>query len=228
MKPLEVTATLRGSVALPNGPMALDGIIAYAVAMEMGLVGAHLQDEIVPIEIPVKRHQRGTFHLASVGHCEVESSERRWLNRRFPTAEAQSLGEPKLKSYRIDSGACRSYRLPLATFHARDDLMTWWCVGDTAEVRRLLQLISYVGKKRSTGCGRVMRWDVRELDDAELWAGFPILRDGMPLRALPIDLDGLSDEAQRSHGTLTYPYWARWLEQPIAVPSEAIRMAVGA
>ncbi len=75
----------------------------------------------------------------------------------------------------------------------------------------------------TTGCGRVIAWAVREMRDDELWPGFPVLRDGMPMRNLPADYPGLSDQAQLSQGTLTYPYWTRWLEVPIAVPAEAIR-----
>lgn len=223
MRALEVVATLRGAVALPNGPLALDGLLAAAVAMEQGIYNAPLETELKHVDIPVAWHDSRRFHLASVGHCEVEESEQRWINRRFPQQEAQALGEERFRSYRIDAGAARSYRLPLRTFHAAGDRMTWWCIGDRDEVWRLLQLISYVGKKRSTGCGRVIAWAVREMRDDELWPGFPVLRDGMPMRNLPADYPGLSDQAQLSQGTLTYPYWTRWLEVPIAVPAEAIR-----
>ena len=44
MRPLEVVATLRGAVALPNGPLALDGLLAAAVAMEQGIYNAPLLD----------------------------------------------------------------------------------------------------------------------------------------------------------------------------------------
>lgn len=224
MKPLEVVAILQGDIVLPNGHLALDGLLAASVAREQGIPPAHYKDEIVPIDVPLEKHASGAYHLASVGHCEVEESERRWINRRYPVEQAQTLGEQRFRSYKVDSGACRSYRMPVPAFYARDDAMTWWAIGDRDEVERLLQNITYVGKKRSTGHGRVREWRVRELDEHEVWEGFPVMREGMPLRALPLDTPGLSDVAPVALGVLSYPYWARWLEQPLAMPAEAIKL----
>lgn len=221
MKPLEVVATLRGGVALPNGPLALDGLVAAAVAIRDGMVRPTGEGDILPIEIPIQRAHGGRFHLASVGFFEVDASERRWVNRRFPIGEAQQMGDARLRTARINAGPCKSYRLPLATHHAKDDRMTWWCIGDAGGVEDLLALISYVGKKRSTGNGRVAAWSVREMAVEELWDGFPVLRDGLPLRALPLDWPGLCEDAPRGYSTITYPYWTRWLEEPLAMPVEA-------
>lgn len=218
MTPLEIVAHLRGAICLPYGPIALDGLLAAAVCLRDNVPPALIAKDVVPIEIPVEREPGGRFHLASVSHLESEQAEHRWLNRRFPIAEAQALGSAKLKRIRIDAGACKSYRIPLPTFFAKEDRLTWWCVGEQAEIADLLSIVHYIGKKRSVGLGAVDRWSV---EPCEAWEGFPVLRNGLPLRPLPTDWPGLSDESDRAMARRTYPYWVRSQEEESAVPSWA-------
>jgi hypothetical protein len=215
MRPLEVRAHIRGALCMPDRPVMLDALLAYAVAMRDGVQPALTRREVVPIEIPVARSECGRFHLASAGHCAIDETELRWLNRRFPTTEAQVMAGPKLRRINITAGLTKSYRIPLATFHAVDDVVTWWCVGERAEVESLLGLVSYVGKKRAVGLGAVRQWEVAEVAP---WLGFPVLRDGMPLRPLPDDVSGVSADADRGMSCITYPYWRRHEEQPCFVP----------
>lgn len=216
MVPLRVEARIRGAVALPNGPIALDGLLAWAVAQREGLPPVHFVDELSPVEIPVAREPGGRFHLATWCHYEVERNEHRWLNRRYPMQEAQMFAEPKLKRIRTNAGACKSYRLPLATMHLVGDTMTWWCLGDEAAVRDLLEChVFYIGKRRGTGLGRVMSWHVTP---CEPWGdGFPVVRDGKPMRPLPPDWPGLVDPGL-GYSTLTYPYWNHAAETLCALP----------
>lgn len=213
MTPLVVTARLAGQIAMPDGPLALDGILAAAVAMRDGLPPP-APGAILPIDIPVLRAPSGRFHLASFAQFTWEIYERRFVNRRFPTAEAQYLGGPKLKRINISTGPAKSYRIPMEVGHLMGDQLTWWCIGDEVEVRALLALVSHLGKRRAVGLGRVCRWTV---DRCETWDGFPVVANGKPLRTLPLDWPGL-DGASQAYRTLTYPYWLRANEELCAVP----------
>lgn len=215
MTPLSVTAHMRGPVCLPNGPIALDALLASAVCTRDGLEPALTASECTPIGIPVAMEPGGRFHLASVSHGAFEEREGRWVNRRFPVPEAQAMGDARLRRIQITAGACKSYRLPLEVQHLAGDVLRWWCLGDVDVIRQLLDLVGYVGKKRSVGLGRVVRWDVSE---CEAWDGFPVLRDGYPLRPLPVDWPGLSVSAERAYRVMTYPYWRRSMEELCAVP----------
>lgn len=212
--PLEVTATLRGPIAIPNGPIALDALLGAVVAKRNELI-ASMQTELYPIAIPVEYDSDGHFYLASFGACEIEIHEHRWTNRRFPIAEAQVMGEAKLRTIRINGGPCKSFRLPLDTVHLVDDRMTWWCMGDADAIRDLLTGARYLGKKRGIGLGAVKRWDVRP---CEPWSGFPVARDGQPLRTLPINWPTLSGGAEQAYRCLEPPYWRRDAEELCAVP----------
>lgn len=218
MIPLEVTAELAGAIALPGGPVALDALLAAAIAKRDNIPPATCEAEIVPIEIPVARSACGRFHLASFSDGAFESRDRRYINRRFPLPEAQIFGESKFKRIDISTGPAKSFRIPLETGHLEHDRLRWWCIGDRDAIAELLTTwIGYLGKKRSVGLGRVARWSV---EPCEHWGdGFPVARDGLPLRTLPADWPGLSDTAERAYRVLTYPYWRHSAEQICAVPA---------
>lgn len=81
-------------------------------------------------------------------------------------------------------------------------------------VRELLALVTHLGKRRAVGLGRVERWEVLP---CEPWEGFPVLRDGRPLRPLPTDWPGLV-EYDLGLRTLSYPYWDSSRRVECAVP----------
>lgn len=213
MEPLRVVAEIPGAIALLGGPVALDALLAWAVAARDGL--PNLEDAYEPIEIPVAREPQGRFHLASCSEHQIEEYDRHWVNRRFPVAEAIVLGGPRLRRVDQSAGPQRSYRIPMEVGYLTQGRMTWWCVGGAPEVRALLALVSHVGKKRATGHGRVVRWLVEPCEPWE--GGFPVVRDGRPLRPLPIDWRGLV-EPETAYRALTYPYWQNERRELLAVP----------
>lgn len=214
-QPLRVVATLRGAVAVPNGAIALDSLLGAAVASRFALPPPISPELLVPIEVPLAK-VRGIYQC-SLGEAQVELHEHRWTNRRFPVSEAQNMGEAKFKRIQISMGACKSYRLPLDTVHLEHDVMTWWAVGEPGMIADLLENhIHYLGKKRSVGLGAVQRWEVDVVP--EPWPGFPVLRDGLPTRPLPLDWPGLSADAEQAYRVLSPPYWRRDLEVLAAIP----------
>lgn len=211
-EPLRIDARLHGAVAMPWGPIALDGLLAWAVCARADLLAP--VDGLREVEIPVAREPGGRFHLCSFSLSEVEERENKWINRRFPVPEAQMMGDERLKRIQISAGPCKSYRLPLEVVHLRGDMLTWYAKGDRARIEELLELVAYVGKKRSTGNGRVARWTV---EPCAAWQGFPLLRDGVPLRALPADWTGVTG-GDRRICRLSYPYWLSSGQEACAVP----------
>jgi hypothetical protein len=218
-EPLVVRAHLRGAIAIPNGTPALDGLLMYA-AHQRDVDDILEEDRSKPDDkpIPIAMSPCGRVYLCSVGHCEVEEHEGRWVNRKFPVAEAQSLAEPGFTRIRINAGAQKSYRQPLDTVHLVGDVMTWWCLGDANEIRALLVEIRYLGKKRDVGLGTIARWEVER---CESWDGFPVVRDGKPLRTLPTDWPGLYGHLELAHKVLRPAYSRHWAEELCAVPRVA-------
>lgn len=213
MTPLRITCHLRTAPALPGGGLALDGILAAAVAILDEL--PPIDGGVLPIEIPVAREPGGRFHLATFALARPEMRSNRFINRRFPVEEAQRFGNPKLRRINVSTGTGKSYRIPLETIHFRGDRLYWWCVGDADRVRALLALVSYVGKKRSVGAGAVQGWNVDACNHP--WEGFPVVWRGRALRPLPMDWPGLV-EPEPILMPLTYPYWMHARAEEVAAP----------
>lgn len=208
--PLLVTVHLRGAV---TGAPMLDGLLAFVVAERAGLVAGFgpLQD----VEIPIEREPGGRFHLATSPLVAWERHELRYVNRKFPIAEAQAFAAPSLRRVNIGHGACRSYRIPGNVSFAEGDAIHWYCVGDAEAIRALLASVTHLGKRRAVGRGAVARWEVAPCTP---WApGFPLVLAGKPMRPLPPDWPGLVAPTLAYH-TLSFPYHRHTEEELAAVP----------
>lgn len=218
MTPIIVRATLAGAVMMPEHPVALDALLmaAWASRNDLPPLGMRDGDSVaIPDDaIPIARSLCGRLYLASVAQYEPEEYERRFLTRRFPMAEAQALGGPSMKRAHPSQGLTKGSRIPQSMTHLRGDAMVWYALGKLDAVRQLLEPVQYVGKKRSVGLGRVVRWDVHE---CEPWNGFPVIDiDGRPLRSLPLDWPGLGAHRVEDR-VLAPPYWERWRAEACAV-----------
>jgi len=212
MEPLRITAVIDGPVSM-GAPIAIDAMLAAVIAEEQGLIPPTCVADCLPIEIPIEREPEGRFHLASFALFEVAMRERRYVHRRFPVEEAQMLGT-EINIIRITAGPGKSYRIPQEGIHPLHGRIAWYCVGDADPIRDLLAGIGHVGKKRAVGRGRVKLWSV---EPCETWEGFPIVRDGQPLRSLPRDWPGLRAYTVMET-RITYPYWLADGLEPCAVP----------
>lgn len=216
MRPLAITAWLRGGIALPRGPLALDALLAWRVSQDLALTPPRSADECERIDIPVQLEPGGRFHLCSFSESSPEAFEVRYVNRRAPLEQYQLRGNAKVRRVQITAGPDKSYRNPLEVQYVAGDSLRWWCVGDADAIAELLSRVFYLGKKRNIGLGRVARWDVAP---CEPWGdGFPVVRDGAPLRPLPLDWPGLGSNPPQAFRTLTYPYWDHAREELCACP----------
>jgi hypothetical protein len=215
MTPLRVQARIRTAISLPSSMLMLDSLLASVVAKEQGLdakMTATLEPD--PIEIPIAKSSCGRYHLCSAASYEWEEREGTWINRPSPVGAAQTWASERVRLQQ-NGGLSKPWRIPLATGWVRDDLLTWWCIGDQAEIGRLLQYVTHLGKRAAVGKGEVAAWAV---EPCAPWEGFPVLRDGYPLRPLPTDTPELAEDVYIGDGRLTYPYWMQedrtWLAMP--------------
>jgi CRISPR type IV-associated protein Csf3 len=215
MTPLRVTAEMASRTLAPSEGLHLDGLLMAAVCKRDGIPPLTSQADALaapPIEIPIALSNCGRYYLTSSSIGDTLARELRYLNKRFPMAEAVVLGDSKLKRVATGSGPCKAFRIPVEAQHVPQ--FTWYAVGDPGQVRELLTLITRLGRRRVVGEGLVREWRVEE---CETWPGFPVLKDGRPLRPLPIDADGLVDYSIR-FGRLSPPYWLRVGEEEVACP----------
>lgn len=212
MTPLCIVAELGGPIVLPRGALALDSLLMATAARAHGLPPPRHADECVEIEIPIARDPIHGVYLCSFSEQTIDQHELKFINKRAPVQEYAAFGTTKIRRVQIQAGPNKSYRIPMELAHC--ERMTWWCIGDAERIRELLAHVHYLGKRRSVGHGKVTRWTVEE---CEPWEGFPVVREGKPLRPLPVDWPGLMDPPL-AYAAMSPPYWDIAREQLCAVP----------
>lgn len=87
----------------------------------------------------------------------IESRE--YWHKRHPADRADFAAKPNANT---SAGRYKEYRTPVRAHAART--VTGACIGNRAEIERLLAVVTHIGKKGTMGYGRVARWDVVEID----------------------------------------------------------------
>lgn len=214
LQSLRVTAQVRGQIHLPHKRMALDSLLARQVALIQHVPPASCAADCVDITIPIERDPETGIHMCSFSIGEMSDYQTRYCNRRPPIEKYCELGTGT-GVVNLSLGVEKQYRIPYSAGHLTTGMIEWLCVGYAAPIRFLLSTAHHIGKRTKISLGRVDRWQVDQVDS---WDGFPVMREGMPLRPLPLDYPGLSDLARQGFSTLTYPYWDQTKQEYCAVP----------
>lgn len=215
MMPLRVHAEIARHIAAPvSRRFALDSLLIWARALELDLPPVETAEDCRELDIPIAIDPVWRVPLCSFSLGDLSEHELQWINQRPIVEPAQRLG--LRGAMNITGGHDKGWRVPLDTAHALDGL-TWFCVGDRDGIANLLSRVHYVGRKRSTGLGRVVRWTV---ESCEPWEGFPCVRDGQPLRPLPREWPGLVDPPL-GYACIRPPYWHTGSQELCAVPAAA-------
>lgn len=198
MRPLLVRAHLAHGVA-HAGPWAvsLDGLLAAemwdehkAAERDAGREAPRLHPGVEPpdLDLPLQRchgvdnadwHWAATcaFPDAPAGRPTV----RYWSGRPDHTALGDlTAALPAVVSER--QGPYRSRVMPLLVTSIAS--VSWRAVGDVDAVQSILKDVAAIGKKRSQGEGRVLRWEFEDRDD-DPWAAGHLHPDGTLGRPSP-------------------------------------------
>lgn len=211
MTPLCITARLLEGLVVRH-PIHLDSLLDGAYCARDGILLAPARlDDVQVHPLPLQRSACGRFWLCSVGEYVPVEQELRFKNRRAPWVEYARLGNAKITRVQINFGANKSYRVPYEFTIPDNGVMRWWARGERDEVLSLLHIVHYLGKYRNAGKGKIANWDV---EPCESWDGFPVWRDGSPLRNMPV--------ASGAVGALLRcdsPYWMREGRVPCLAPA---------
>lgn len=109
-------------------------------------------------------------------------SQEYW-HKRYPESRHDEVKKSKLPNAR--SGRWKEYRVPISTIHVPE--IRAICIGNAAEIMRLLSEVSHVGKKAGMGYGRVLQWKASRLEQ-----DIETTREAA-LRARPIPVEYLMD-----------------------------------
>ena len=198
MQPLRIRAHLAAGIAQasPWG-IALDGLLAAELWAEhkahcrdagTGYLPARDDQDPPDLDLPLARCQpaEGPWHWAATcaqpdqnhGRVDVHT----WTGRVDARAlEQVATALPKTVSDR--QGRYRARRMPLLVTPCA--AVTWHAIGDAVRIQELLEGIASIGKKRSSGEGHVLSWEVTPAPDLASLSAAHLHPDGSLGRTVP-------------------------------------------
>lgn len=214
MTPLKVTAVMAEPVSFSFGTIALDALLASQVARRDGMVPpARGESSAERPEPPLRRHPSGFYMASWAIPGELLWSHGTHIHKPPPTDWYARLCTDKVRRVDVSSGPDKANRIPRHRMKFRD--LVWFCVGDAEQLEVLLRGVTRLGSYRRDGIGKRKQWRVEPCDT---WDGFPVLRDGLPLRSLPLDYPGLAEGHRTGMASLSFPYWDPMRQEMLAIP----------
>jgi hypothetical protein len=182
-RPLKITAILENGICGNSPYFPLDGALQLAaVKREYGEDLPPVEKGIIyPSNMPLEiRYPDSPYWYYAISFAQYEERTKyiQYWHKRFREKYLDLL-DPGRKS-RIDtqSGPYRAYRMPLITYVVSE--LEWYAIGDPDGIADLLSDITYLGKKRAYGNGRVLEWKIEPI--SEDWSE---IKDGRWTRAIP-------------------------------------------
>lgn len=180
---LKITAEMQ-SVVCFNDFLKLDCILSAAKAKDI-LQGDYYTDAKQAGEIQLVidtlseflkfNRELGVFH-ASCAVTEdkefVTAYSKRWNSGKDECVKFVGKGKQEIDTAR---GFFKSYRNPL--IYKPIPQVVFYACGDKQEISRLLENISFLGKKSSQGYGKIKKWTVESIDeDRSIFYGDKLMR----------------------------------------------------
>jgi len=235
-RPLRITAHLASGIAqsAPWG-IALDGLIAAeiwaeqkAAARAAGDDYTRAMDQVSPpdLDLPLSRCMRAgddLWHWASTcgyhGATSLPTDVRTWTGRLdHRDLETVATDLPKVISER--QGRYRARLMPLLVTPCSS--ITWHAIGDRDDLQNLLGSIMSIGKKRSSGEGHVLSWEIEPDPTLDDFTAAHLHPDGTLGRPTPASclrgLSGVSDGGVGLAG-LRPPYMHQARQRELRLPA---------
>lgn len=180
------------------------------------------EEEVYDLRLPLSRCRTGSeWHwLAScvIPVDPLPDPEPRTYYRTVDYSWAQRAAKRPLPHYLSpSSGAYRDVMMPAPVVVC--GRATWRCVGDREQIEALLRGVRFIGRRRSTGEGGVLFWEVREVDeDPGTWGhlqGREITRPCPQECAEALGLEG--HEWRLGHYAIRPPSWHPDRLMPLAM-----------
>lgn len=169
MKNLKITAKLLdGRVNSNDGLFNLDSILAYAWMLIHHpdiLQNRDLRiDNLIEPDLPLAKDEDGRWKTSVGFYIQYEERIEYW-HKKINDFDALTYVNFEGKRGKINSqsGEFKAYRMPQLIRVVSD--IQFYCVGDPDEIRRLLSLITNIGKKGSQGYGYVREWVIEEIEN---------------------------------------------------------------
>jgi len=219
-----VTAWLASPLA--GEPPTLDGILAWEMALRLGMKHSGKTGRWTPLEeipdVPIPLAQR-TVSGKDVYCCSspiLPHPRAEWedhTSKRFESAKlALAIAPERRKLLLTASGPYKSRFVPVRVRLV--DRVCWFVRGDRQETNKLLKRVLAIGQHRAIGYGLVHQWEFTETEeDYSIYA--PQKGKLVLMRPIPTG-SGLDNVCgyRMSYGGYKPPYWHPGNQCEVAVP----------
>lgn len=234
MEPLIVRAWLESGLVMSGWGIGLDGLLAAELWHDMkadaradgiALVPAGPREEPLDVPLPLARCELAGgdwWHWAATtarpDSLEAGSEARYWTARVDHRDLEQVAGVlPKVVSGR--QGRYRSKHMPAVAVRCRS--VSWRAFGDLAAIAGVVESIATIGKRRSSGEGRVTRWEVFADPAGDVYSNGHLHTDGSLGRPAP-------DECVQAAGIDVAGHGVAGLRPPVLHPLRQRQLALPA
>ncbi|MDA7755428.1 hypothetical protein N8933_10505 [Pseudomonadales bacterium] len=200
MERLTITAHMKTPFITGGGYMTFDALLA-------GILFDQLQDvEAAHSSVPIKCTD-GLFHASAAMYEPYDQSKVTFVAnlRAKHNLDSNLIMKNKNGSThsRINESKRQKYGLVLNSYDCvNTERIEWYVEGDSEQIKRLVEPISFIGKRRASGYGEIDSWS---FDESELNGLLGYLDE--PLRPIPEEMYLGDTKAVRAEAGWKPAYW---------------------
>jgi len=195
MQPLAIRFSLITEMILPEAPIHLDALLAWAAVDAAG--GDLAAQDALPLDRHTAEDGAWVWKASMLATSPVEIRNNVPMVRSFePWQSGMDKGEVYEGGPNVMTTGTGPYKAYIFTRHSGlIKEARAWCVGDLEKVTALLSRLTHIGKLSRLDFGRIESVDVKADEDTNAWK----------FRVIPWEADGYD----KTHECVRPPYWKR-------------------
>nr|DAK86821.1 MAG TPA: Cas system-associated RAMP superfamily protein [Caudoviricetes sp.] len=161
---IKVTAEMNdGRIATSVPYLPLDSLVyvGYVKEHHPELVGVPF-DTPTDFDLPIERKNINNtwYYDCSFALAELVAEDERFYNKRYNEKEAEDYLQSKAKTVVTRKGKYKNFRNALNIYLVNK--ITWYVNGNMEEIKKCLNHVHFIGKKKSQGFGLIKSWTFEE------------------------------------------------------------------
>ncbi|UFP97187.1 hypothetical protein [Gloeobacter morelensis] len=212
---LRVTAHLASSVCvMDDWSPSLDALLEWAWFDERGISVSPTSETVQTADLPVARggdpdrYPGGWWWCVSSPHYTQALQQTDWATKRWEADLIYPVDWGRRKAtIQTACGPEKSYRLPI--FLRSSERIDWWLLGEPTAIKRLLERVTGLGRRRNIGYGQILSWQVCLANNDWHLVG----PEGQLMRPIPVGAASLNAEWNNQPRMLWAPHPPGWMPQ---------------
>jgi CRISPR type IV-associated protein Csf3 len=178
---LKITFQLRNGIVVGPYPIHFDAILTYAKAVDelgyLALTEEGRKHKLSPLPLEMFGVEKKVYH-ASIGFPNSSPEYHRMYVKTWGNFIPDHIQTREQQANLMSKGWGKAYQNHLRKIAAKE--IIFFARGIRSEIERLLQYISYIGKKGAQGQGEIISFTVEPIEEDR-----SLIWEGKPMRVIP-------------------------------------------